>query len=144
MMGVQSQTQYTTLSDLVNDVQNIVKAYRGNVLEAIADNVDKCGDAFIDEVKKISPPNDGPGIGGHYRNMWGKKKLRKQKFSVVVGNTKKVKRHKKDAKPAIPLINILEFSSNPKKRRPHVSTALNNSKDQIIDIIANAIEKESK
>ena len=143
MMAVQSQKQYTTLSNLVDDVQNIMQTYKNNVLESIADNVDKCGDAFIDEAKKISPPNDGPGIGGHYRDMWGQKKLRKQKFSVVVGNRKKVKRHQKDAEPAIPLINILEFGTNG-RRRPHVAAALNNSKDQVIDIIANAIKKESK
>lgn len=144
MMAVQNQAQYTTLTNLANDIADILNTYRSNVLASIADNVDKCGDVFIEEVKKVSPPNDGPGIGGHYRNMWAKKKLRKQKYSVIVGNSKKVKRRQKDAQPAIPLINILEFSTNPKKHRPHVGTALNNSKDQIITIIADGISKESK
>ena len=137
-MAVQSQTQYTTLSDLVNDVQNIVKAYRGNVLEAIANNIDDCGDVFIKEARKVSPVDTG-----EYKNSWSKKKLRKAKYNVVVGNTKKVKRNKKDPGKSIPLINILEFGTG-WRRRPHVGTALNNSKDQVIDIIANAIEKESK
>lgn len=144
MMGVQNQTQYTTLSDLANDIQSIMNVYTSNVLDSIERNIDKCGDIFIDEVKRISPPNDGPGIGGHYRNCWKKKKLRKAKYVVYIGNTKKVKRHQKDAEPKIPLINILEFSSNPKKYRPHVGKAVSNSKDQIIDTIANGIEKEGK
>jgi hypothetical protein len=143
-MGVQSQPQYTTLSSLVDDIQSIMQVYRRNVLDSIENNIDKCADIFIDNAKKISPPDDGPGIGGHYRNMWGKKKLRKAKYVVYVGNSKKVKRHQKDAEPAIPLINILEFSPNPKKKRPHVGKAVANSKNQIIDTIANGIEKVSK
>lgn len=148
-MAVQSRPQYTTLTNLANDIADILNTYRSNVLASIADNVDKCGDVFIEEVKKVSPPDDGPGIGGHYRDMWAKKKLRRQKFSVIVGNEKKVKRHQADKEPAIPLINILEFSKRVGKNggqyaKPHVGTALNNSKDQIITIIADGISKESK
>lgn len=143
MMSVQKQAQYTTLSDLADDISELLNVYRSNVLSSIESNIDECGDIFIGEVKKISPPDDGPGIGGHYRNMWEKKKLRKAKYVVYVGNTKKVKRHKKDAEPAIPLINILEFSKDSRKR-PHVGKAVANSKDQIVNKIADGIEKESK
>lgn len=142
-MGVQNQQQYTTLTDLLSDVQEIMTVYRHEVLISIEKNIPKCGDIFIEEVKKISPPNDGPGIGGHYRNSWEKKKLNKAKYTIYVGNTKKVKRHQKDAEPKIPLINILEFSSNPKKKRPHVSAGLSNSKDQIVETIIDGIEKAS-
>ena len=138
MMAVQKLPQYTTLSNLVDDVQNIMQAYRSNVLESISNNIDNCGDAFIKEAKIVSPVDTG-----EYQNSWAKKKLRKAKYSVVVGNTKKVKRNKKDPGRSIPLINILEFGTG-WRRRPHVATALDNSKDQVIDIIANAIEKESK
>lgn len=142
-MGVQSQPQYTTLSDLANDIMEIMHVYRSNVLDSIEGSIDTCGDIFIAEVKKVSPPNDGPGIGGHYRDMWAKKKLRKAKYVVYVGNKKKVKRHQKDATPAIPLINILEFSTDPQKCRPHVGTAITKSKDQIINTISNGIGKVS-
>ena len=142
-MGVQSQTQYTTLQNLASDIANIMQTYRSNVLSSIEKNIDQCGDIYISEVKKVSPPKDGPGIGGHYRNMWKKKKLRKAKYVVYIGNTKKVKRHQADKEPAIPLINILEFGTG-HRRKPHVGTALNNSRDQIINTIASGIEKESK
>ena len=55
MMGVQKLPQYTTLSNLVDDVQSIVKAYRSDVLDAIANNIDDCGDIFIKEAKNVSP-----------------------------------------------------------------------------------------
>ena len=143
-MGVQGRQEYTTLNELGEEITDMLHVYRSTVLKAIQDNMDECGDIFIANVKKISPPEDGPGIGGHYRDMWGKKKLSRAKYVVYVGNSKKVKRKNKDTEPAIPLINILEFSPNPDKHRPHVGTALNNSKDQIVNVIAKAIEKESK
>ena len=149
MMGVQSQPQYTTLSDLVNDIQSIMEVYRSNVLGSIEKSIDKCGEIFIDEVKKISPPDDGPGINGHYRDRWAMHKPRKAKYVVYIGNRKKVKRHQEDAEPKIPLINILEFATTATKNgkvraRPHVGKAVSNSKDQIINTIANGIEKEGK
>ena len=58
-----------------------------------------------------------------------------------VGNTKKVKAHAKDSEPSIPLINILEFSKDPKKHRPHVGKAVENSKDQIFDIIKSKVKE---
>lgn len=138
-MGVQNQSQYTTLSDLVDDVQSILNVYRSAVLDSIENSVDKCADIFIDEAMKVSPVKTG-----EYRLSWAKKKLRKAKYQIYSGDTKKVKRHHKDVEPKIPLINILEFSTNPKKYRPHVGKAVSNSKDQIIDTIANGIEKEGK
>jgi hypothetical protein len=132
-MGVQSQPQYTTLTDLVTDIQEIVKAYRSDVLESIEKSIDDCGDIFIKEAQKVSPVDTG-----EYKASWAKKKLRKAKYVVYVGNTKKVRRNKKDPGRSIPLINILEFGTG-WRRRPHVGTALNNSKDQIINTITSGI-----
>lgn len=144
MMGVSKSPQYVTLADLVPKVQDIVQAYRNEVLDAIAETMDDNAKDYVTEVKKVSPPNDGPGIGGHYRNMWKVKKLRKAKFVRYIGNTKKVKAHYGDKEPTIPLINILEFSPNPHKKRPHVGKALDNSADQIVGRIVSHIQKVGK
>ena len=133
MMAVQNLPQYTTLTDLVTNIQNIVKAYRSDVLESIEKSIDDCGDTFIKEAQKVSPADTG-----EYKESWAKKKLRKAKYVVYVGNTKKVRRNKKDPGRSIPLINILEFGTG-WRRSPHVGTALNNSKDQIINTITSGI-----
>lgn len=133
-MGVQSQPQYTTLSDLANDIQKIVNTYRSDVLESIQNNIGKCGDIYISEVKKVSPVDTG-----EYQGSWAKKKKSRAKYVVYIGNTKKVKRKHKDPTPAIPLINIFEFSTN-WRRQPHVGTAVANSKDQIINTISDGIQ----
>ena len=140
MMGVQSQPQYTTLSDLAEDIMEIMKVYRSNVLDSIEKSIDTCGDIFIEEAKSVSPVDTG-----EYKRSWAKKKLRKAKYVIYVGNMKKVRRDKKHPEPAIPLINILEFSEKPEmKKCRHVGKAVANSKDRVINTIADAIEKESK
>ena len=144
MMGVSKAPQYTTLTNLADDIQQIVNAYRNAVLGAIGDSIQESAEIYVSEVKKVSPPDDGPGIGGHYRNSWKIKPMRKAKYVRYIGNTKKVKAHYTDSQPTIPLINILEFSSNPSKHRPHVGKAINNSKDQIFNLIASNIQKEGK
>ena len=141
-MGVSNAPQYTNLTNLGDDVAKIVDAYRQKILGGIADGIQEGAEVFVTEVKKVSPPKDGPGIGGHYRDMWKIKPMRRAKYVRYIGNTKKVKAHVNDSEPTIPLINILEFSSNPNKKRPHVGTAVSNSKDQIVNIIVNKIKKE--
>lgn len=138
-MSVQDRPQYTTLKDLVNDIQDIMNVYRSNVLESIEKSIDTCGDIFIAEAKKVSPVDTG-----EYQNSWAKKKKSRQKYSVYIGNTKKVMRKNKEGKreKKLPLINVLEFSKEHGK--PHVGKAVANSKDQIINTIAAGIEKESK
>lgn len=141
-MGVQNQPQYTTLSSLVDDIQSIMQVYRSNVLDSIENNIDKCADIFIKEVQ-----NESPIRTGEYKRSWAKKKLRKAKYVIYVGNTKRVKRRNKktgEQEKKLPLINILEFSTDPDKYRPHVGKAVANSKNQIVDTIANGIEKVSK
>lgn len=139
MMGVSKSPQYTSLSNLASDIQNVVNAYRDAVLGAIGDGVQESAELFVDEVKKVSPVDTG-----EYKRSWKIKPMRKAKYVRYIGNTKKVKAHYTDSEPTIPLINILEFSSNPSKHRPHVGKAVNNSKDQIINLIASKIQKEGK
>ena len=143
-MGKSNAPQYTTLDNLVPTIQNVVNAYRGDVLKAIAESVDDGAKIFVSEVNKVSPPNDGPGIGGHYRDMWKIQPMRRAKYVKYIGNTKKVKAHVYDKEPSIPLINILEFSPNPDKKRPHVGKALDGSKDQIINLVISYIQKVGK
>lgn len=138
-MGVSKSPQYTSLSNLASDIQNVVNAYRDAVLGAIGDGVQESAELFVDEVKKVSPVDTG-----EYKRSWKIKPMRKAKYVRYIGNTKKVKAHYTDSEPTIPLINILEFSSNPSKHRPHVGKAVNNSKDQIINLIASKIQKEGK
>lgn len=139
MMGVSNSPQYTSLSNLGADIQNVVNAYRDAVLGAIGDGIQESAELFVNEVKKVSPVDTG-----EYRRSWKIKPMRKAKYVRYIGNTKKVKAHYTDSEPTIPLINILEFSSNPRKHRPHVGKAVNNSKDQIINLIASKIQKEGK
>lgn len=136
--------RFTTLENLDDVIVEITGAYRKAVLGAIADGVKEGAEIYVSEVKKVSPPLDGPGIGGHYRDSWMIKPMRKAKYVKYIGNTKKVKAHQADSEPTIPLINILEFSKNPNKYRPHVDKALNNSKDQIINLIVSKVQKEGK
>lgn len=139
-MGKSTAPQYTTLSDLVPKIQDIVHVYRDAVLGAIAESIDEGAKVYVREVKKVSPPDDGPGIGGHYRSKWKIKPMRKARFVKYIGNTKKVKAHVKDKEPTIPLINILEFSTRCGK--PHVGKALENSSGEIIDLVIEHIKKE--
>ena len=144
-MGKSNAPEYVTLDDLVPKIQDIVKVYRNEVLDAIANTMDEHAQDFVTEVKKIKPPKNGPGRGGvHYRNCWTVKKMRKAKFVRYIGNTKRVKAHVTDEKETIPLINILEFSPDPDKHRPHVGTALNRCEDQIVNRIVSHIQKVGK
>ena len=139
MMGVSSAPQYTSLSNMAEDIQKILNAYRDEVLGGIANGVQEGAEYFISEVKKVSPYDDENETTPHYKDSWEIKKMSKAKYVRYVGNTKKVKAHSKDTAPTIPLINILEFSSNPNKHRPHVGTAVESSKSQILELIIRKI-----
>ena len=141
-MGVSSAPQYTNLSDLCNDVQKIVDSYRKEVLGGIEAGADECAKVFIDEVKKVSPYDADNTKTPHYKDSWKIKPMRRAKYVRYVGNTKRVKGKDKSGKATlIPLINILEFSTDAHKHQPHVGTAVNNSKGQIISIITSKIQK---
>lgn len=130
--------RFTTLSELDTAIQEITNAYHGAVLSAIAEGVQEGAETFVKSAQEVSPVRTG-----EYKKSWKIKPMRKAKYVKYVGNTKKVKAHKGDAEPTIPLINILEFSKG-KKARPHVGKAIDKSKDQIINLIASKIKKEGK
>lgn len=130
--------RFTTLSELDDALQEITNAYRGAVLNAIADGVKEGAEIFKKTASEVSPVKTG-----EYKKSWAIKPMRKARYVKYVGNTKKVKAHKADDEPTIPLINILEFSKG-KKARPHVGKAIDKSKDQIINLMASKIQKEGK
>ena len=135
--------RFTTLSTLDKDIIQITSAYRNAVLVAIKEGVQEGAETFVREAKKVSPVKTG-----EYQRSWKIKPMKNAKYVKYVGNTKKVKAHQSDEEPTIPLINILEFSkveypSGKKKARPHVGKAVDNSKDQIFDLMISKIQKES-
>ena len=149
MMSESIKQAHATLEDLVPKVQEIVQAYRDQVLGAIANCMDECADVFIEEAVKISPYDESNHTTPHYRDSWAVKRLRKAKYVRYIGNTKKVKAHYSDAEPSIPLINILEYTKRMNKdnkpvARPVVNKALERSESQIINIIINNIGKVGK
>ena len=136
--------RFTTLSTLDKDIIQITSAYRNAVLAAIKEGVQEGAETFVREAKKVSPVKTG-----EYQRSWKIKPMKNAKYVKYVGNTKKVKAHQSDEEPTIPLINILEFSkveypSGKKKARPHVGKAVDNSKDQIFNLMISKIQKESK
>ena len=148
-MGVSKSSQYVTLEDLVPKIQEVVNAYRNEVLGAIADTMEDNAKDFIDEAKKISPYDGSNHKSPHYRDCWTVKKMKKAKFVKYIGNTKKVKALYSDAEPTIPLINILEFTKRVNEdgepmARPVVGKALSNCEDQIISRIISHIQKVGK
>lgn len=144
----------TTLSDLGNEIALALGIYRSNVLESIANHIEECANVFIDYAQL--PYEDGGSPFDihnhktpHYRDSWAIRDTKKTKFVRYIGNTKKVKAHGRDSEPSIPLINILEYSKRTNKKgesmaRPHVQSILENSHDEIVDIIVKNIEKEGK
>ena len=133
--------QYTDLANLAEDISSIMNVYRNKVLGAVVDGVQESAECFIKEAEKVSPVKTG-----EYKRSWAIKPMRRAKFVKYVGNTKKVKANKEAKEPTIPLINILEFSkveypSGKKKAKPHVGKAVENSKDQIFEIIKGKIKE---
>lgn len=128
------------LSNLATEIEKITNAYRGYVLEAVANSIDEAGDIYIAEAKKITEQTCRTGTG-EYARSWTKKQMSKAKYVTYIGNSKLVKAHKGDAKPTIPLINILEYTKVPGKARPVIDKAVDSSKDQIVNLMINNIRK---
>lgn len=132
-----ADTTYTTLAEMDKAIMEVIGAYRFKALEAISKSADEGANLFINEASKVSPPFEGTSKGSpRYRDCWAIKNRPKAKYVRSVGNTKKVKGKNNTS---IPLINILEFSTT--RGRPHVEKAIQNSKNQIIEIIQNNLEK---
>ena len=120
-------------------IMEVIGAYRNKALEAIAESADDGAKFFIEEARKVSPPFEGESKSKstvRYRDCWAIKNRPKAKYVRSVGNTKRVKGKNKSL---IPLINILEFSTV--RGRPHVSKAVENSKNKIFDLFMKNIKK---
>ena len=137
-----ADTMTTSLAEFDTAITEVIGAYRFKALEAIAKSADEGANIFIAEAKKVSPPFEGESKSKssvRYRDCWAIKNRPKAKYVRSVGNSKKVKGKNNTS---IPLINILEFSSV--RGRPHVSKAVENSKNKIFDLFMNNIEKVGK
>ena len=135
-----ADTIYTSLSEMDEAIMEVIGAYRTKALEAISKGAEDGAKIFIEEAKKVSPPFEGTSKGSpHYRDCWAIKDRPKAKYVRSVGNSKKVKGKNNTS---IPLINILEFSTV--RGRPHVSKAVQNSKDRIFTLYMSYLEKVGK
>lgn len=130
----------TNLADMDTAIMEVIGAYRTKALDAIAKGAEDGAKIFIEEAKKVSPPFEGTSKGSpKYRDCWAIKPRPKAKYVRSVGNTKRVKGKNNTN---IPLINILEFSTV--SGRPHVSKAVQNSKDRIFTLFMSYLEKVGK
>ena len=135
-----ADTITTSLAEFDTAIMEVIGAYRFKALEAIAKSADEGANIFIAEASKVSPPFTGESKGStRYRDCWAIKNRPKAKYVRSVGNTKRVKGKNNSL---IPLINILEFSTV--RGRPHVSKAVQNSKDRIFALYMSNLEKVGK
>lgn len=135
-----ADTVYTSLSEMDEAIMGVIGMYRSLILDAIEDTGDEGANLFIKEAQKVSPPFEGNSKGKpRYRDCWAIKVRPKAKYVRSVGNTKKVKGKNNTN---IPLINILEFSTV--SGRPHVGKAVENSKNQILQLYISKLEKVGK
>lgn len=125
-------TEYTTLADLQEDIAKILNDFSHKVKDGIALGVQDAANIFIRHAEQGSPP------GREYYKCWAIKPMKHAKYVRYIGNTKKVKAHYTDAKPTIPLINILEFSTV--RGHPHVSRIIESSKSDVYECIIEKIK----
>ena len=130
-------TDYTTLADLQEDLAKLLNDYTYKVKQGIAKGVGDAAEIVIRHAEHNSPPDDRP--GKEYYKSWAIKPMKHAKYVRYVGNTKKVKAHYTDAKPTIPLINILEFSTT--HGHPHVKKIIESSKTEVFDCIVEKIKE---
>lgn len=131
-----ANTDYTTLADLQEDLAKILDDWSHKVKDGIAEGVQEAANIFIRYAEAGSPKGQEE-TGQKYCNSWAIKPMKHAKYRRYVGNTKKVKAHYTDAKPTIPLINILEFSTV--RGHPHVARILESSKAEVFDCIIGKI-----
>ena len=130
-------SDYTTLADLQEDLAKLLDDYTAKVKEGIAKGVGDAAEIVIKQAEQNSPPDDH--AGKEYYMSWAVKPMQHAKYVRYVGNTQKVKAHYTDAKPTIPLINILEFST--KHGHPHVKRIIDSSKNAVFDCIIEKIKE---
>ena len=128
-------TDYTTLADLQEDLAKLLDDYTYRIKEGIAKGVGEAAEIFIRYAQHGSPQGEEK----EYYKSWAIKPMKHAKYVRYIGNTKKVKAHYTDAKPTIPLINILEFSTT--RGHPHVKQIIESSKTEVFDCIVEKIKE---
>ena len=111
----------------------ILEEYTKEVDQAIQDGVPEAAERFRKQAIQESPMDDEGAKKspyGYYKDNWLIKKKTTSKYHKFVGNAKTVPDRKNGD---IPLINILEYSTDPKHnpQSRHVDRAIKNSKDDI-------------
>lgn len=132
--------RFTTLKHFGMTLAEILGEYTTEVDQAIKAGVPDAAERFRQEAIKQSPVDDEGGHKspyGYYKDNWHIKDETTSKYHKYVGNAKTVPDRKHGD---IPLINILEYSTEPKhKKSRHVDKAIRNSKDDILEIFVDQL-----
>lgn len=120
----------------------ILDEYTKEVDNAIKAGVPEAAERFRKQAIKESPVDDEGALKspyGYYRDNWLIKQETTSRYHKYVGNAKTVPDRKHGN---IPLINILEYSTEPKHEKSrHVQKAIKNSKDDIKKIFVEHLER---
>ena len=113
-------------------IAGLLDEYQEQVTISTEKGLDNAANVFIKYAKTKSPRR----TGNYAKNWKMKPKDAKYKLRRYVGNTTTVKGKKSDA---IPLINILEYSTKA-NRRPHVQKILDASVPEMVKAIENSLK----
>lgn len=133
--------RFTTLSHFGMTLAEILGEYTTDVDRAIKDAVPDAAERFRQEAIEQSPVDDEGAKKspyGYYKDNWRIKEETTSKYHKYVGNAKTVPDRKHGD---IPLINILEYSTDPRHnpQSRHVDKAIKNSQDDILDIFIDSL-----
>lgn len=133
--------RFTTLSHFGMTLAEILGEYTTDVDRAIKDAVPDAAERFRQEAIEQSPIDDEGAKKspyGYYKDNWRVKEETTSKYHKYVGNAKTVPDRKHGD---IPLINILEYSTDPRHnpQSRHVDKAIKNSQDDILDIFVDSL-----
>lgn len=133
--------RFTTLSHFGMTLAEILGEYTTDVDRAVKDAVPDAAERFRQEAIEQSPVDDEGAKKspyGYYKDNWRIKEETTSKYHKYVGNAKTVPDRKHGD---IPLINILEYSTDPRHnpQSRHVDKAIKNSQDDILDIFVDSL-----
>lgn len=133
--------RFTTLSHFGMTLAEILGEYTTDVDRAVKDAVPDAAERFRQEAIEQSPVDDEGAKKspyGYYKDNWRIKEETTSKYHKYVGNAKTVPDRKHGD---IPLINILEYSTDPRHnpQNRHVDKAIKNSQDDILDIFIDSL-----
>lgn len=133
--------RFTTLSHFGMTLAEILGEYTTDVDRAVKDAVPDAAERFRQEAIEQSPVDDEGAKKspyGYYKDNWRIKEETTSKYHKYVGNAKTVPDRKHGD---IPLINILEYSTDPRHnpQSRHVDKAIKNSQDDILDIFIDSL-----